>query len=299
MNGETHWRTVADDREKYALYLCSREWNSKREAVKSRSQGICERCRHQPMDAVHHLTYIRKYDERLEDLQAICDPCHQFIHGKSDSDPKREAPIIVNGDVIRRVYLAGKIRRHDPYRSAIIRRHRSATIDAYGDHVSQWPILDDHIDLEDRTYKLGYTGPFTMSCDHGCFHAAKHAYGEGCCAPIDNTKLAVMDLCLNAIVATDLVFAWIDTEDCYGTINEIGFAHAHGKPILIAGPTLYKELWFTYNQATRCLFGIAAVDEAFQSMVVRGAGQPFGGYVATSLNGQLLNWCPPDASEDG
>lgn len=81
------WQDCEDDREKYNLYLCSREWAEKREAVRKRAGGICERCRIHPMTAVHHLTYARKYNELLEDLQANCGYCHQFTHGKTDHDP--------------------------------------------------------------------------------------------------------------------------------------------------------------------------------------------------------------------
>lgn len=81
------WRSIEDDREKYAAYLCSREWAEKREAVRDRCGGKCERCGRLPMDHVHHLTYERKYREKLEDLQASCKYCHEFAHGKSDFDP--------------------------------------------------------------------------------------------------------------------------------------------------------------------------------------------------------------------
>lgn len=85
------WQDCGDEQEKYQLYLCSREWAEKREAVRKRAFGKCERCHLAPMDAVHHLTYARKYAELPEDLQATCRPCHDFTHGKSDADP-----VIVN-----------------------------------------------------------------------------------------------------------------------------------------------------------------------------------------------------------
>lgn len=83
----TDWRTIENDREKYAAYLCSREWGVLKEAVLERSGGICERCETLPQDATHHLTYERKYAEHLDDLQAICTPCHEFTHGKDTFDP--------------------------------------------------------------------------------------------------------------------------------------------------------------------------------------------------------------------
>jgi hypothetical protein len=67
------------NREDYQAYLASRQWALKREAVRDRSNGQCERCWINPMMAVHHLTYARVGDERLEDLLAICDPCHEYF----------------------------------------------------------------------------------------------------------------------------------------------------------------------------------------------------------------------------
>lgn len=82
------WQDIENEREKYAAYLCSREWAEKREAVRARAKGRCERCLRAPMEACHHLTYERKYKELLEDLQGTCRPCHEFTHGKSDRDPR-------------------------------------------------------------------------------------------------------------------------------------------------------------------------------------------------------------------
>lgn len=87
MASDRDWKTITDAKKKYAAYLCSREWCEKREAVRERARDTCERCRVLPMQACHHLNYTNKYNENLEDLQAICTPCHEFTHGKSDFDP--------------------------------------------------------------------------------------------------------------------------------------------------------------------------------------------------------------------
>jgi len=79
-----------NEREKYQRYLCSREWGELRQKVRDRCNGECERCHKHPMDHVHHLTYIRKYNERLEDLQAICAECHEYVHGSSVVDPAKQ-----------------------------------------------------------------------------------------------------------------------------------------------------------------------------------------------------------------
>lgn len=84
------WKSETDDREKYGLYLASREWSVLKEAVHARAKGVCERCNVNKIDAVHHLTYIRKYEEQLDDLQGLCKGCHDFNHGKSDDDPSKQ-----------------------------------------------------------------------------------------------------------------------------------------------------------------------------------------------------------------
>lgn len=88
------WTEAANlpEDERYSMYLCSREWGVRREAVKRRAGGTCERCGSAPMSHVHHLTYKRRYAEPLEDLLGVCEPCHAYVHGRSDRDPKPKAP---------------------------------------------------------------------------------------------------------------------------------------------------------------------------------------------------------------
>ncbi len=84
----TDWKELPDsNKEKYGLYLASREWSVLKRQVHERAAGKCERCRVNDIDAVHHLTYARKYRERLDDLQGTCRGCHSFIHGHCDEDP--------------------------------------------------------------------------------------------------------------------------------------------------------------------------------------------------------------------
>jgi hypothetical protein len=81
----------ASDREKYHAYLASREWAVLKEQVRARSGGKCERCNKAPYEQTHHVTYIRKYNEALDDLQAVCAPCHEFVSGKRNDDPAQPA----------------------------------------------------------------------------------------------------------------------------------------------------------------------------------------------------------------
>jgi Uracil DNA glycosylase superfamily len=76
------------NKSEYQEYLASREWALLREAVRRRSGGYCERCRIANIDAVHHKTYQRVGHEQLDDLMAICEPCHGFLSGKRHYDPR-------------------------------------------------------------------------------------------------------------------------------------------------------------------------------------------------------------------
>lgn len=82
----------------YPRYLASREWAVRREAVRKRADGTCERCYTLPMKAVHHLTYENTGHEPLADLQAICRPCHDYESGVALTDPD---------DVQRWIFNAG------------------------------------------------------------------------------------------------------------------------------------------------------------------------------------------------
>lgn len=82
------WKDIeGDSKEKYQLYLCSREWAERRMPVLMRSGGKCERCLHYDLDHVHHVSYANKYNEPPEDLAGFCRFCHEFTHGKSNWDP--------------------------------------------------------------------------------------------------------------------------------------------------------------------------------------------------------------------
>jgi very-short-patch-repair endonuclease len=98
------------------------------------------------------------------------------------------------------------------------------------------------------------TGPFFISCDHGCFHGpTTHAtLGDlGTCCSTGNEPLAggmripfsddrafarwrLTQLCFRAIDESNLVFAWFDAPGAYGTMFELGYALAKGKSVAIA-----------------------------------------------------------------
>jgi len=92
------WSSIdKDSPEKYALYLCSRDWGVLKKAVFERANGICERCKKEKIRSVHHLTYARKYKENLEDLLGVCTPCHEYFHPR----PSHESGTVFVGEFLK------------------------------------------------------------------------------------------------------------------------------------------------------------------------------------------------------
>lgn len=77
----------------YKRYLASREWAERKEALRKRSGGVCERCHVRPYESTHHLTYANVGNEPLEDLLACCNPCHEYLSAKRSTDPKCDVMI--------------------------------------------------------------------------------------------------------------------------------------------------------------------------------------------------------------
>jgi hypothetical protein len=63
------WQAMPDGPEKYQAYLCSREWAERKEAVKKRCGGICERCHTNP--AEHRGRFFIASGLRHRDRQAV------------------------------------------------------------------------------------------------------------------------------------------------------------------------------------------------------------------------------------
>jgi hypothetical protein len=66
----------------YHEYLASVEWAKIRAKVFRRAGGVCECCCDATARHCHHVTYDRLGNELLEDLLAVCIPCHEEIHGR-------------------------------------------------------------------------------------------------------------------------------------------------------------------------------------------------------------------------
>jgi hypothetical protein len=233
------------------------------------------------MDHVHHLTYERKYQERLEDLQALCKQCHEFTHGKSDFDPERLRPVFVCRKPVRNFYLAGKITQ-SPWRGEIVSgwSHENKSVNYWESRVSEsdgeeWRTVVAASESVKGVF-LNYVGPWWSATNAGG-HASlsdsvsPHAYGHviydshGCVIGLSEEQVAHARSVLRGLITTalrnaDLVFAWIESDDCLGTMLEIGMASTLGIPIVVASPTGFdcNETWLARSLADFRVFADSA-----------------------------------------
>jgi nucleoside 2-deoxyribosyltransferase len=138
-----------------------------------------------------------------------------------------------------RIYLAGKIAKND-WRHSLVSNLR-------GHHWTEGDI---------ETNNFIYVGPYFVSCDHGCFHGrdTHGAVGRGCFG--NDHEFTKREVFLNntyALESADLVFAYITSTDCHGTIMEIGNAFALGIPIIItyAQNIEIDDFWYLNESAVK------------------------------------------------
>ena len=134
------------------------------------------------------------------------------------------------------VYLAGKIGQTD-WRHGLVptlRRHVWA---------------DGPIDAGDFLY----CGPYFVSCDHGCNHRpSSHGAAAGCEGqPPEVTRADVIRNNNQALDDADVVLAFINSPDCYGTLHELGWAVRAGKRVAVvfAAGIPVDDFWYVSEQA--------------------------------------------------
>lgn len=129
----------------------------------------------------------------------------------------------------QKVYMAGKIEDHDiDWRMTINRHYPGSTfLPGYHTYVGPYP-----------TNREGHAS-FNIPSTHGMNSYGKYGESEEYDAIADFDREFVVRRCLEGIDQCDVLFAWINTLDCYGTIAEIGYARAKGKSIFIG---ISKEL---------------------------------------------------------
>jgi nucleoside 2-deoxyribosyltransferase len=108
-----------------------------------------------------------------------------------------------------------------------------------------------------------YVGPFFVGCDHRCGHGPK---SHGVNSVRDNycfdgfSNEEVRKICRTKIDSADLVFAWINRSDAYGTIWELGYAAAKNKKIVVRWPIDFdiSEMWLALSADTRAARDVVA-----------------------------------------
>jgi hypothetical protein len=64
----------------YPDYLRTPEWAERRRGALRRAGHACETCSAQGRLHVHHRTYERRGEERVDDLAVLCEDCHLAVH---------------------------------------------------------------------------------------------------------------------------------------------------------------------------------------------------------------------------
>lgn len=153
------------------------------------------------------------------------------------------------------IYLAGKISPTNDWRGKIMTDNfRVCSFGGYDviDYGGKKFLADEAIIDIPETDNLKTCGPFFLSCDHSCFHGvSSHGLGanqEPCIQEneIRFSEQDVKDICLSQINRSDLVLAYIDSPDCYGTLYEISYAESKDIPVIIVfeTPKLKQDMWF-------------------------------------------------------
>lgn len=166
-----------------------------------------------------------------------------------------------------KVYLAGKISKND-WRTALD-GYRAFSMEAFyvvdnenekNENAHEFETYFGELPVISKFPYIEVTGPFFLSCDHGCYHGdSTHGvgatfdktktiitHGVGGCEGIVFSQDEVADICKNQIRRADMVFAYINSSDCFGTLFEIGYAAGIGKPVtvLFENHALQESMWF-------------------------------------------------------
>jgi hypothetical protein len=155
-----------------------------------------------------------------------------------------------------RVYFAGKIGQNDWRHSLIGGDLRNAIFSGDDDG----NLFNPGFTLECEQFI--YCGPFFVACDHGCAHGAnQHGAIGGCCddsfhGALTDWHARIFNINLLRLRQADLVFAYIESADAYGTLIELGMAHSWRIPIgLRLPPEICADMWMVSQTAERIYRG--------------------------------------------
>jgi hypothetical protein len=184
-----------------------------------------------------------------------------------------------------RIYLAGKMdREHGAWRDAILPSRYDAVLK---DQAPGWVLISDADNPAwgGRDYRCSmpwpvqpnrhvlnlheYVGPYRTDLagswewkHYGEFHGSK-VIGQHGSSNGEEDGLIVQE-CSKAISRADLLFAYINRPDCFGTLVEIGMAKASGVFTVVAveddAEWDWSDYWFTVAAADAVIHPPAAVE---------------------------------------
>lgn len=130
----------------------------------------------------------------------------------------------------KRVYMAGKIENPNTDWRVSITPHyptRNHKLPGYHTYVGPLPMMGrGHGVPVPSTHGLGSEGMIDEDEVDSYFNNVYQSQERF-------KRDFIVDLCLGCIDDCDVLFAWIETLDCYGTLAEIGYARGKNKLILI------------------------------------------------------------------
>lgn len=82
-----------DYKEKKRLYFRSEKWRENRLRTLLRDNYSCQSCLSPENLQVHHITYVRIFEEHQDDLVTLCSICHNSLHKELGYDNNDTFPI--------------------------------------------------------------------------------------------------------------------------------------------------------------------------------------------------------------
>ena len=162
------------------------------------------------------------------------------------------------------VYLAGKISEGENDWRSCYDEYRPFSVnidDVIGRRPVDFARFFGELPIICKYPYIKVTGPFFISCNHGCYHGeGTHGVGApdmemqyydkghcwpGCCGGTFSQR-EVTQICKYQIARADMVFAYINSDSCFGTIFEIGYAVGIKTPVAVMFDTKERReaMWF-------------------------------------------------------
>src|SRR5205085_2404087 len=137
---------------------------------------------------------------------------------------------------LRRVFLAGKITGNEWRRELVhgeLALHPQPQYDCLISQACCGEGLTFPVRERAVLSLLDYVGPYYVGMDEDACACPGEAHSHG--AWHGQVKRAILEANMRALVACDVVFAWLDDSSAVGTVFEMGYAHALGKEVWVGG----------------------------------------------------------------